>query len=60
MSRYIMGIDASAQGLAQTSKAIIPDPSLKACYDEAYGRYLGLYDALKPYFALQQQSIPKV
>ncbi len=59
MSRYIMGIDAAAQGLALTGEAIKPDPSLKPCYDEAFRRYVALYEALKPYFALQQQSIPK-
>ncbi len=54
MSSYLMGVDAAAQGLALTGEAIMPDPSLKPCYDEAYGRYLALYEALKPYFALQQ------
>ncbi|MCR4621146.1 MAG: hypothetical protein K5663_03605 [Clostridiales bacterium] len=45
-------IDTAAHGLAVQGDAIMPDPSLKPCYDEAYGRYLALYEALKPYFAL--------
>lgn len=44
-------IDTAAQRLVQTGDAIMPNLSLKTCFDEAYGRYLALYDALKPYFA---------
>ena len=44
-------IDRAAQGLALTGEALRPDPSLKPCYDEAFRRYIALYEALKPYFA---------
>ena len=44
-------IDSAAQGLALTGEAIMPDQSLKPCYDEALERYIALYEALKPYFA---------
>ncbi len=46
-------IDRAAQGLNFTGEAIMPDPSLKPRYDEAFMRYVALYEALKPYFALQ-------
>ena len=45
-------IDTAAQGLAITGEAIKPDPSLKACYDEAFRRYVALYESLKPFFSI--------
>ena len=51
ISRY-PDIDTAAQGLALTGDAIMPDPSLKPCYDEAFRRYVALYESLKPFFAM--------
>ena len=45
-------IDSAARGLAITGEAILPDKSLKLCYDDAFAHYQALYEALKPYFAL--------
>ena len=45
-------IDTAAQGLALTGNAIMPDPSMKPCYDEAFRRYVALYESLKPFFAM--------
>jgi xylulokinase len=45
-------IDTAAQGLALTGEAIMPDPSLKPCYDEAFRRYVALYESLKPFFSI--------
>jgi len=44
-------IDRAAEGLALTGDEIAPDPSLRACYDDAFERYVSLYETLKPFFA---------
>lgn len=44
-------IDSAASGLLVTGDELRPDASLKPLYDDVFAKYIGLYEALKPFFA---------
>ena len=44
--------DASAAMSREGGEPLLPDPERQAIYEQAYGLYRALYDALRPVFAL--------
>jgi xylulokinase len=49
-------LDAAAASIAPWTSIREPDPGRRAAYDEAYGQYRRLYDALKPMFRENVQT----
>ncbi|MCJ7711693.1 MAG: FGGY family carbohydrate kinase [Chloroflexi bacterium] len=43
-------LDAAARAMVTTRRRYDPDPGAQAVYNEAYGRYIELFDALRPVF----------
>lgn len=44
-------LDAAGRAMVATKRRYIPDPAAHAVYDEAYARYIELFEALRPLFA---------
>jgi sugar (pentulose or hexulose) kinase len=44
-------LDAASDAAVATSARFEPDPAVRAEYDQAYARYLRLFDAVRPMFA---------
>jgi xylulokinase len=44
-------LSAASSAMVTVKDRYEPDPSTRAAYDDAYGRYLRLFDALRPLFA---------
>ena len=38
------------EAMVELGATYIPDPSKKAAYDDAYGKYLECYKAMEPFF----------
>lgn len=43
-------LDAAGRAMVTTRRRYDPDPGAQAVYNEAYGRYIELFDALRPVF----------
>ena len=43
-------LDEAAEVMVELGATYIPDPSKKAAYDDAYGKYLECYKAMEPFF----------
>jgi xylulokinase len=44
-------LSAASSAMVAVKDRYEPDPATRAAYDDAYGRYLGLFDTLRPLFA---------
>ena len=55
MRRFAAGmfadLEAATRIAVATKRRYEPDPAARPAYDEAYARYLKLFDAVRPMFA---------
>jgi xylulokinase len=50
-------LEAACSAMVVVQDRYEPDPTTRAAYDEAYGRYIRLFDALRPLFSTRGQPL---